>query len=727
MSRKPYQDPELSTEERLADLLPRMSLQQKVGQLVQADGRQAPGEQFAARQVGSFLHILGKPTIELQKQAEQTALGIPIIFGIDAIHGHGFWPGATVFPTQLALSCSWNTERFKEMAQVTAKEMAVTGMHWTFSPVLCISRDLRWGRVNETSGEDPLLIGDFGAAMVEGYQGNDLSAPDAVLACAKHYAAYSETVGGRDATEAEISRRKLHTYFLPPFEKLAKAGCKTFMTAYQCIDGVSCMLNRWLLTDLLREQWGFDGFVVTDWDNVGRGHRVQKLYDDIQSLVPPTVNAGNDMIMCTPEFYDAAIAGVEAGSMDGADIDRACARVLRQKFDLGLFDHKRYPKIERVPEVIGCAAHREKLLPAALESMVLLKNDSLNGAPVLPLSSNVKKVAVLGPNADDHLAQLGDWSFGSGQASFDTGGHPAESVVTVLQGIQARATQADTSVTYARGCDVLDPDESGVMAAAKLAVEADVAVVVVGDVLEQVGEECDRSDLTLSGGQQALLEAVHATGTPLVVVLINSKPLCIPWIAEQAQAVLEAFNPGMKGGTAVARLLFGDDNPMGKLTISFATEVGAQPAYYQQIPGWHGDKHNNYKHQPLYSFGFGLSYTRYDYSAPRLATTDLRSGDPLRFEVDVTNVGPRAGVEIVQVYLNDVQTRLSTHEKELKAYRRVELQPGETQTLSFELPHQALAYAGSDGTPTIEPGDFDLMVGSSSRDVDLKTSRFRLS
>ena len=393
----PYQDASQPAELRVKDLMARMTLEQKIGQMVQADGRVNAKEQVEKGQAGSFLHILGETTIELQKLAENSGLGIPLIFGIDAIHGHGFWQGATVFPTQLAMSCSWSEELAERMGQITAKEMLYTGLHWTFSPVLCLTRDLRWGRVNETFGEDPYLIGKLGAAMIKGYQGKDLSDPFSVLACAKHFAGYSETVGGRDASEADLSRRKLRTYFLPPFKEAVDAGCASFMTAYQCIDGLTCVANRWLLTEVLRDEWGFEGFVVTDWDNVGRAHGQQKLYPSIESAVPDSIDAGNDMIMVTPKFYDAAIKGVADGTIKEGIINKACERILTYKFKLGLFDHKRYPDFDKVPEVVGCQTHREVLLDAALESIVLLKNDD----DVLPLNKTIKKIGIFGPNADN--------------------------------------------------------------------------------------------------------------------------------------------------------------------------------------------------------------------------------------------------------------------------------------------------------------------------------------
>lgn len=722
----PYQNPALPVADRTRDLLSRMSLEQKLGQLVQADGRIDAENLVRSGRAGSFLHILGEKTVTLQRLAAETQLGIPLIFGIDAIHGHAFWPGATVFPTQLALSCAWNPRLLEEMGRVTAKEMLVTGLHWTFSPVLCITRDLRWGRVGETFGEDPHLIGELGKALVKGLQGADIGAPDSVLACAKHYAGYSETVGGRDATEADLTERKLRSYFLPPFQEVAKAGCRTFMTAYQCIDGLTCVHNRWLLTEVLRDEWGFEGFVVTDWDNIGRTHRQQSLYDRIDDAVAGAIQAGNDMIMVTPEFFDAALAQVKSGALAEASIDQACARVLRQKFELGLFEHKRYPNLSRIPEVVGCRDHRAHLLPAARESLVLLENRDVAGQPLLPLRPQVKRIALVGPNADDHIAQLGDWSFGSGQAELTTAGHPRHLVKTVRDGLNDRAAQARIEVTYARGCLVGEADEREIPEAVAVASSADVVVAVVGDNLDEAGEEKDRSELELSGAQLPLLRALKATGKPLVIVLVNSKPLCIPWIAEHADALIEAFNPGMLGGQAVAELLFGDYNPSGKLTVSFAKSVGQQPVYYQQIPGWHGNKTGIYDVTPQYPFGFGRSFTTFSYSELQLEDSVVRRGDSVRGSFMVTNTGGRPGLEIAQLYFNDVFTSLSTPSKQLRRYFRVQLEPGRSQLVTFELSLEELTYVGRDGKPVLEAGEFELMVGSSSADSDLIRTRFSL-
>ncbi len=723
----PYQDATLDPRTRTADLLGRMTLEQKLGQLVQADGRVNAEELVRAGKAGSFLHILGEKTVGLQRLAAESQLGIPVIFGIDAVHGHGFWPGATVFPTQLTLSCSWNPNLLEKMGRVTAKEMLTTGLQWTFSPVLCITRDLRWGRVGETFGEDPYLIGELGRALVQGLQGDDVGAPDSVLACAKHFAGYSETIGGRDATEAELSERKLRSLFLPPFERVAKAGCRTFMTAYQCIDGVSCAFNPWLLNEVLRDEWGFEGFVVTDWDNLGRACRQQALYPDIDAVAGLALSSGNDMIMVTPEFYDAALRQVHEGTLSQDIVHRACERVLLQKFALGLFDHKRYPAIERTSEIVGCVAHRNELLPAARESLVLLKNASLGGQTLLPLKPNARRrVLVVGPNADDHIAQLGDWSFGSGQAEFSTAGHPRSLVTTVLDGIRARAAAAGESVVYCQGCKTGDPDESGIPEAVELANACDLVVAVVGDSLAEAGEEGDRSELDLSGAQVPLLQSLKASGKPLVVVLVNSKPLCIPWVAEHADAIVEAFNPGMLGGQAVAELVYGDFNPSGKLTVSFPRSVGQQPVTYQQIPGWHGNKHKTYDATPLFPFGYGLSFTTYRYSSLALDATHVGADSIISGSFEVTNSGDRAGIEVAQLYFNDLLTSLSTPTKQLRRFFRLELEPAQTRRVSFAIPVSEFAFIDRRGKPVLEPGEFELMVGPSSLDDSLLRARFRV-
>jgi beta-glucosidase len=716
-----YKDPRHPIEERVEDLLSRMTLEEKVGQMCQMNGNEEPEKWLNEQHVGSFLHVLGRVTNDLQHMAEQSRLGIPLIFGIDAIHGHAFWPTATVFPTQLGLSCSWNPELVEEVGRITAREVSYTGAHWTFSPVLGTVRDLRWGRVDETFGEDPYLIGVLGSAIVRGYQGDDLSDPHTILACAKHYAGYSCTRGGRDATEADLSERNMRSLYLRPFHEAVKAGCATMMAGYQAIDSVPCSANRWLLRDVLREEWGFTGFVVTDWNNIGWMHTLQKTCATMEEAVQRAVEAGNDMAMSTPAFTETAVELARGGKLDLKTIDQACRSILRQKFELGLFDENRYADLAGGAEVIGCVEHRQVALESAYQSIVLLKNED----DLLPLRDDLKRIAVLGPNADDVRAQLGDWVSWGKRGSADGATRPRESIVTVLDGIRNRMG-ATCRVDYVKGCDTVDPGDEDIAAAVALAGETDVAIVVVGDDTTLNGERRDRADLDLSGVQQQLLEAIYATGTPMVVVLINGKPLSIPWVAEHAPAILEAWNPGMEGGAAVAGILFGDQNPSGKLTISFPHHVGQQPVYYNQIPGWHGGKYVDVPPEPLFAFGYGLSYTSFAYANLQLSTQELAAGETLRVEVDVENTGERAGTEIVQLYVNDVYSSVTTPLKELKGFQRVDLQPGEKKTVQLEVPCRRLALVNQHLETVVEPGEFEVMVGGSSRDQDLLKDRFEV-
>ncbi|AOT70770.1 glycoside hydrolase family 3 N-terminal domain-containing protein [Geosporobacter ferrireducens] len=714
-----YKDPSYTPTERAQDLLSRMTMEEKVGQMCQVDGRIDADTWIYEKHIGSFLHVTGDAPIYLQEKAAHTRLGIPIFFGIDAIHGHAFCSGATVFPSPLAMSCSWNPELLETVAHITACEVIMTGLHWTFSPVLCIGRDLRWGRIDETFGEDPYLIGVLARAMIKGYQGEKLSDPYSILACAKHFAAYGETQGGRDSAEADVSERKLRSVFLPPFREAVDAGCATFMAGYNAIDGIPCSANRWLLNDVLKEEWSFKGFVVTDWNNVGHLHTTQKVAPTFEKACEIAVWAGNDMMMSTPDFYEKTVALVKEGVIGEAQLNAACLRILELKFALGLFDHKRFPDRSKAADIVGCEAHKKAAYEAALQSIVLLKNDN----HVLPLSKDVKRIALIGPNCENVQSQLGDWSFGTReypeQPTLDY--HPEydiSPIVTVLKGIQQRAGKG-IQVVYEKGCDLLDNKEHNFPAAVKAAEESDVIIAVVGDTNTLNGETRDRADLNLTGAQQKLLETLKEIGKPLVVILINGKPLTIPWVKDNADAILEAWNPGMEGGNAVAAILFGDFNPCGKLTISFPCHVGQQPVYYNQLPGWHGGKYVEISEDPLFPFGFGLSYTRYEYSNLTLSSTMLKEDDTLIVSVDICNVGNYTGTEIVQLYVNDLYSSVTIPIKELKGFTRVTLNPGEQQRISIHLPIASLSLVDRQCRSIVEPGEFEIMVGSSSRDEDL--------
>jgi len=709
-----YLNPALTIEERVADLLGRMTLEEKVGQLMQWDARPEDLSFINTYQPGSILHILGEKISRAMNLAAHNRLGIPLIIGEDCIHGHSFWKGATIFPTQLALATSWNPELIQQVGRVTAEEAAPTGIHWTFSPVLCLTRDLRWGRTGETFGEDPYLIGEFGAALIQGYQGEGLDDPTSVLATAKHYAGYSETQGGRDASEADLSRRKLRSYFLPPFERAVRAGAMTFMTGYQSMDGVPSTANHWLLTDVLKDEWGFRGILVTDWDNVGRLVKEQKVCATYADAAIIALRAGNDIIMTTPEFYEGAIEAVRSGRLAESEIDAPCARLLALKFRMGLFENPRRPDLDRAAFECARPDHRAVNLDAARQSLVLLQNNGL-----LPLDpSNVRSIAVVGPNANDDLQQLGDWTLGASQHPPEAGKQPREKTTTVLDGIRALAP-AGTSVRYEMGCSIIIDDASGIPAAVTAAQESDVVVVVVGDHLDFIGETKSTATLELQGGQIALLDALEKTGKPMIVVLVNSKPLVLPPSAKRAAAIIEVFNPGMEGGRALAEALFGQINPSGKLTVTIPVHVGQQPVFYSQVRGQHGDTYADLTQEPLFPFGHGLSYTQYSYSNVKLSTAILTQEQAVTVSVDVENKGQHAGDEIVQVYVSDVVTSVTWVNKALKGFARLHLEPNEKKTVQISLPWGAFQIVDSEAHYVVEPGEFEILVGSSSRDRDL--------
>lgn len=753
----PYLDPALSVAERVSDLLSRMSAEEKVGQMLQLDARDDLDDHVLGKHVGSILHSSPERVIRAHELTAQTRLGIPLLVAEDCIHGHSFWEGATIFPTQLGMAASWDAALVEKVARVTAVEVAATGIHWTFSPVLCIARDLRWGRVNETFGEDPHLIGELASAMVRGYQGDGLDDPTAILATAKHFAGYSETQGGRDASEADISRRKLRSWFLPPFERVAKEGCRTFMLGYQSTDGIPITVNDWLLNDVLRGEWGYTGTLVTDWDNVGRMVWEQKVQPDYAHAAAAAVKAGNDMVMTTPKFYEGALEAIGAGLMAESDLDDAVSRILTLKFELGLFENPRHPAIDRIGLSVGTDEHTAVNLAIARKSIVLLQNDG-----VLPLAGGLvadengraaasaapRKIAVVGPLADDAQTQLGDWAGSSGQAGW-LDGQPRHMITTVLDGLTAHAP-SDWTVEYSQGADILtvvpdpegeffpdgqprspiivaaEPDERVIAEAVANAESADYVVAVVGDRIELVGEARSTATLELIGGQVALLDALAATGTPLIVVLLASKPLVLPPSTRDAAAILWAANPGMQGGRAVAELALGLIEPSGRLPISFAVHVGQQPTYYNQIRGQHGSRYADLTQRSAFAFGEGLSYTTVEYSNARALTPSVTAAGIVEAEITLSNTGTRPVVETVQVYISDSVTSVSWADKELKAFQQVSLEPGESRVVRLSVPAADCSIVDGHGNRIVEPGAFELLVGPSSREEQLERIRFTI-
>ena len=769
----PYKNPELPTEERIADLLGRMTLEEKVGQMMQLDARSGDLDDLIVnKHVGSILHT--SPS-DLPKAVEtvntKTRLGIPLVIGDDCIHGYSFWPGATIFPEQLGMATTWDSEKVQAAGRATAEEVSTTGVHWTFSPVLCIARDTRWGRVGETFGEDPYLIGEMASSIVKGYQGGAKAgeplAKDAILACAKHFAGYSETQGGRDASEADLSHRKLESWFLPPFERVAKEGCGTFMLGYESIEGVPVTFNKWLLSDRLRGAWNYQGTLITDWDNVGRSVWEQKVKPDYVQAAADAVKSGNDLVMTTPKFYEGAIEAVKTGLLDESLIDAAVARILALKFRLGLFEDPRLPDQERINAVIGSEEHQQLNLEVAREAVALLKN---NGS--LPFNAaGAKRIAVVGPLADDAQTQLGDWAGSSGQINWMPDGHPREMITTVLDGFKQLSPEG-CEVVYSRGANIVDlvPDPEGefypdgqprpkIGVSAKLdralldeavenARQSDLIVAVVGDVIQAIGEGCSTATLELLGGQNALIDALsnvaRETGKPFVVVLVSSKPQVLPASvigtngvivdetpAEGTSALLWAPSPGMKGGQAIAEIILGETDPSGRLPITFPRHAGQLPVYYNQIRGQHGNRYADLTQNPAFAFGEGLSYTTFEYGEPTV-TNVPESGmfaetDTVHAEITLTNTGDRKGTEVVQLYIGDIVTSYSWTDRELKAFQRVELEPGESETVAFDIPVSDCTIVDSEANRIVEPGEFEVLIGHSSRREDLKRTTFTVA
>ncbi|WP_416335921.1 glycoside hydrolase family 3 N-terminal domain-containing protein [Bifidobacterium pseudocatenulatum] len=769
----PYKNPELPTEERIADLLGRMTLEEKVGQMMQLDARSGDLDDLIVnKHVGSILHT--SPS-DLPKAVEtvntKTRLGIPLVIGDDCIHGYSFWPGATIFPEQLGMATTWDSEKVQAAGRATAEEVSTTGVHWTFSPVLCIARDTRWGRVGETFGEDPYLIGEMASSIVKGYQGGAKAgeplAKDAILACAKHFAGYSETQGGRDASEADLSHRKLESWFLPPFERVAKEGCGTFMLGYESIEGVPVTFNKWLLSDRLRGAWNYQGTLITDWDNVGRSVWEQKVKPDYVQAAADAVKSGNDLVMTTPKFYEGAIEAVKTGLLDESLIDAAVARILALKFRLGLFEDPRLPDQERINAVIGSEEHQQLNLEVAREAVALLKN---NGS--LPFNAaGAKRIAVVGPLADDAQTQLGDWAGSSGQINWMPDGHPREMITTVLDGFKQLSPEG-CEVVYSRGANIVDlvPDPEGefypdgqprpkIGVSAKLdralldeavenARQSDLIVAVVGDVIQAIGEGCSTATLELLGGQNALIDALsnvaRETGKPFVVVLVSSKPQVLPASvigtngvivdetpAEGTSALLWAPSPGMKGGQAIAEIILGETEPSGRLPITFPRHAGQLPVYYNQIRGQHGNRYADLTQDPAFAFGEGLSYTTFEYGEPTV-TNVPESGmfaetDTVHAEITLINTGDRKGTEVVQLYIGDIVTSYSWTDRELKAFQRVELEPGESETIAFDIPVSDCTIVDSEANRIVEPGEFEVLIGHSSRREDLKRTTFTVA
>jgi beta-glucosidase len=698
-------------EKKINALLARMTLEEKLGQLQQLDGEAngnyRPEHLDLVRKglLGSTLNVRGaQRTNELQRIAvTESRLKIPLIFGFDVIHGY-----RTIFPVPLGETSSWDPRAAERAASIAAAEARATGVHWTFAPMLDIARDARWGRIVEGAGEDTYLGAAMARARVQGFQGRDYSAPDRVVACAKHWVGYGAAEAGRDYNTTDISEGRLREVYFPPFKAAVDAGVATFMSAFNDLDGVPSSANPFTLTKVLRGEWKFDGFVVSDYTSVEELIK-HGLAADGKDAAREALNAGVDMEMVSRLYNKHGTQLLKDGALTQATLDEAVRRILRIKFRLGLFD-KPYTDESRERAVLLSPEHVAAAREIAARSLVLLKNEK----ETLPLKKNIRSIALIGPLADSQQDIIGSWN-GDGRK---------EDAVTVLAGLKAKAAQG-TKITYAKGCEINGDSTEGFAEAVQLARDADVAILAVGESADMSGEASSRASLDLPGRQLDLVKAVQATGKPLVIVLMNGRPLTINWLAENTSAILETWFAGTEGGNAIADVLFGDVNPGGKLPVTFPRAVGQEPLYYNQMnTGRPPDPNNKYSSKyldvpwtPLYPFGYGLSYTRFKLSNLQLSARQIPTDGSLTARVELENTGVRAGDEVVQLYIRDVASSVTRPIKELKGFERVTLRAGEKRQVSFILTREQLGFYNREMKFVVEPGTFNVMVGTSSAEA----------
>jgi beta-glucosidase len=741
-------------EKRIDALLAQMTLEEKLGQLQQldghADGKHRPEHLELIRKgsLGSTLNVRGaKLTNELQRVAiDQSRLKIPMIFGFDVIHGY-----RTIFPVPLGEAASWDPAAVERAASVAAAESRASGVHWTFAPMVDIARDARWGRIVEGSGEDPYLGSVMARARVRGFQGSDYSAPDRVVACAKHFVAYGAAEAGRDYNTTDMSEATLRETYLPPFKAAVDAGVGTLMSAFNDLNGVPTTANPFTLTKVLRGEWKFDGFVVSDYTSVMElmNHRLAATESD---AAQHALTAGTDMEMVSRFYSKHGAELLRAGKLTQEVVDQAVRRILRIKFRLGLFD-KPYVDESREAGVILSAANIAAARDVAARSMVLLKNER----STLPLSKEIKSIAVIGPLADDPRAMLGSWA-GDGRAS-DT--------VTLLAGIKEKVPGA--KVVHAKGVAIegrgvtgnyddkpVEASNAGgtnvasaanvqagrsataptgpnsIEEAVRAAREADAIVLAVGETAEMSGEAASRTSLELPGRQMELIQAVHSVGKPYTIVLMNGRPLTINWLAENSPAILEAWFAGTQAGPAIADVLFGDVNPGGKLPVTFPRTLGQVPIYYNHKSTGRPPTDQKYTSKyldvpvtPLYPFGYGLSYTQFKFGQLQLSARSIPPDGQLTVSVEVENTGKRAGDEVVQLYIRDQAATVTRPVLELRGFERITLKPGEKRRVQFTLKPEHLGFYNRDLRFIVEPGEFKVFVGPNS--VELQETSFEVT
>ncbi len=745
----PYLNPKLPVSERVKDLMSRMTLEEKIAQMCQYVGLEHIKEneaKYTAEQIkkrddggfypgktsddianlvkegkiGSMLHIVtAEEANYIQSLAMKSKLKIPVLIGIDAIHGNGLYRGATIYPSPISMAATFEDKLNYDCGLQSAKEMRATGSHWAFTPNIDVLREPRWGRTGETYGEDPFLVGNMGTEMIKGFQQDDFTGTEKVIACAKHLIGGGESINGLNLAPTDISERTLLEMHLPPYKKAVQEG-KVFsiMTAHNEINGVPCHMDTHLMTEVLRNQWGFQGFYVSDWNDVERIHSVHHTAKDFKEATLFAVEAGLDMHMHGPQFGEYVLELVNEGKLPVERVDYACAKILEAKFRLGLFENP-YVDLKKKDTKVFTKEHQASSLEGARKAMTLLKNDG-----ILPLNSSNKKIFVAGPNANNQTT-LGDW----------VKPQPDDKVITVYEGIQSLGKQKGFEVAYTEMAEnskkITDEQIKNVIEGAK---NSDVVVLVLGENSfrhdwsnKTTGENIDRSTLQLSGRQLELFNEVKKTGKQVVVVYVSGSLISEPTIEKNANATVFAWESGSFAGQAVAETLFGDVNPGGKLPLTFPRSVGQLQMVYNHKPSQFFHKYHDVAKTPLYPFGYGLSYTTFSFSEPKVAGTITNDSDKVTVSVEVTNTGKVAGDEVVQLYIRDEVSSATRPVKELKGYQRVHLNAGETKTVTLTLTAESLAFYDLKFNYGVEPGDFTIMVGNSSDDKSLKKTKLTVA
>ncbi|MEI6059314.1 MAG: glycoside hydrolase family 3 N-terminal domain-containing protein [Bacteroidota bacterium] len=715
-----------SIDQRVDSVLRLMTLDEKIGQMNQYNDDWTAtgpvtvdsdkGSQIRNGQLGSLLNCVGVTRTESwQKIAMQSRMKIPLLFGQDVIHGF-----KTTFPIPLAEACSWDLDAMKLSAQTAAAEASASGIHWTFAPMVDIARDPRWGRVMEGAGEDPYLGSQIAVARVKGFQGEQLGGINSLMACVKHFAAYGAAIGGRDYNSVDMSDRLLWEVYLPPFKAAAEAGAATFMNSFNDINGVPSTGNKVLQRDILKGDWGFTGFVVSDWGSIGEMINHGNVKNEYEAALS-AVTAGSDMDMESRCYKNNLAQLVKDGKVPLALVDDAVRRILKKKFELGLFENPfRFCNAEREKKALNDPEHAKIAREVAAKSIVLLKNEN----HLLPLSKNTKTIAFIGPLVKAVKQNKGFWDveIPGGDSSF---------IVSQWEGLNKKVGTT-TKLLYAKGCAIEGENKDGFAEAVNVAMQADVVILSIGERRDMSGEAKSRSNICIPGVQEDLLKELLATGKPVVVLINAGRPLVFNYTADHAPAILYTWWLGSEAGDAIADVLFGDYNPSAKLPITFPRSVGQIPIYYSHFntgrPATSDDNHiynSSYTDLsifPKYEFGYGLSYTTFGYSDLKLSSNQMKSTGTIDVSVTITNTGKYDGEEIVQLYLKDKVGSITRPVKELKDFRKIGLKAGESKTLTFKIDKEKLSFYNQNLKWVAEPGDFELMIGASSEDIRLRNN-----